>query len=36
MGVPRREIMERKLAFLWRFLDDLGSYARLDAAQRRR
>lgn len=36
MGAPRRDIMERKLAFLRRFLDDLGSYARLEAAQRRR
>lgn len=36
MGAPRREVAERKLAFLRRFLDDLRPYARLEAAQRRR
>ena len=36
MAVLRREILERKLAFLQQFLTDLEGYARLDTANRRK
>ena len=36
MAETRREILERKLAFLQQFLTDLESYARLDTDDRRK
>jgi uncharacterized protein YutE (UPF0331/DUF86 family) len=36
MDDPQRAVIERKLAFLRQFLQDLEGYARLDAASRRR
>jgi uncharacterized protein YutE (UPF0331/DUF86 family) len=36
MAVPSPEVMDRKLAYLRRFLADLGEYARLDEEGRRR
>jgi len=36
MPAPSPEIMDRKLAFLRRFIADLASYGRLDDAGRRR
>lgn len=36
MGKPRREVLERKLVLLRGFLQDLETYARLDAEGRRR
>ncbi|MGF1614745.1 MAG: DUF86 domain-containing protein [Gammaproteobacteria bacterium] len=36
MGDAQREVIERKLAFLRQFLQDLAGYARLDANRRRR
>lgn len=36
MAKPKRAVMERKLAFLKQFLNDLEGYGRLDTAARRR